>query len=211
MKTKTKFYILISIILFLALIIPSKSMADTTVERTSISSNGDMKFTISGLTLDTSHEYQFGLTTTQAGTVETWHNITDVTDTTVICNVSMSVSDLSKVIDATDTGYITLKDKTDDKIILNPTVVDLKMPLLMVSSNYTHLSNGFKFTDDSTNIVIGTRNAYHEAYYLYEKVTDDKVINKYKSIKKNNGDYFELSSLIKQTPPTTGWLNWRLF
>lgn len=195
--------------LTLALIIPNISNATTeiTVSRNLYSMDGSMKFTFTGLTIDTTHEYEYGFTKTSATAVEDWYLVTESTATSVTANIMTGTKQMKEVINAVDTGYITIKDKTTDKVIVEHYAVDLKLPFLRVT-NYEVISNGQKL-DVDYNINVPLRNAANsEAYYKYEKITDQNLINKYKEIKANNGDYTALESLLKTSAPTSGYSTW---
>ncbi len=190
--------------------VPSFSnAADVSVTRNFYSNNGSVKYNFSGLTLDTTHEYEFGLTSTAATQVGTWHLITDYTETTAVVDIMATTSDLLKVINASDKGYITIKDKTTDTVSLQPYAIDLKMPYLGVS-NYTVLKNGKDFKISGTEeFQIALRNAGNSrAYYQYEKITDQDLINKYKEIKAEDGNFKELEKMIKTTVPERNWTGW---
>ena len=123
--------ILISLIIFaFVLLIATISNAAVDVSRNIYSNNGSMKFSFTGLTLDTSHEYEFGLTKTAAATVEKWFLITEYTENTATVDVLTTTNELREVINAVDTGYITIKDKNENSTVLEPTAVDLKTPFL---------------------------------------------------------------------------------
>ena len=179
------------------------------VTRDVYSNNGSMDFLFTGLNLDITHEYEFGLTKTKAQEVEKWFAITVYTETTATVDVATTTKELRKVINATDTGYITIKDKTENIIVLEPYAVDLKTPFLQVS-NYKVIPNGKQLDSlASNNIQIALRNAGNSvAYYQYEKITDTAVINKYKELKANSENYLELQSLLKQDAPNSGWQTW---
>ena len=70
--TKAK-YLIIAIFAILLLIPNVVNAADVSVTRNIYSNNGSMKFEFKGLTLDKTHEYEFGLTKTVAAEVVTWH------------------------------------------------------------------------------------------------------------------------------------------
>jgi len=202
----------IGIILFIILaifLIPNISNATTTVTRNVYSNNGSMKFSFSGLNLDTTHEYEFGLTKTKAEKIENWHLITEYTANTAIVDVMTTTRELRSVLNTVDTGYITIKDRSTDKIVVEPYAVDLKIPFLRLT-NYTVIPNGKEFGfNESDNIQIALRCASNsKAYYQYEKITDQNVINKYKEIKRKNGDYTELQNNLKQTVPNSNWKTW---
>ena len=191
---------------FILFILPNISNAAVDVTRNIYSNNGSMKFNFTGLSLETTHEYEYGLTKTAAAEVGTWHLITEYTESTAVIDVMTTTKDLRDVINAVDTGYITIKDKTSDTVILQPYSVNLKTPFLNVT-NYTVIPNGKDL--DAANIQIALRCASNsEAYYQYEKITDQNIINKYKEIKEQNGDVMELESMLKATPPNSNWSTW---
>ena len=204
---KIKCITLLFVMLVIMLIIPNISHAtEISVTRNIYSNNGSMKFDFKGLTLDTTHEYEYGLTTTTAAEVGTWHSITEYTESTAVVDVMTTTKDLRTVINAVDTGYITIKDKTSNTVILQPYSVNLKTPFLNVT-NYTVIPNGKDL--DSANIQIALRCASNsKAYYQYEKITDPNIINKYKEIKAQNREVMELESTLKTTAPSSNWTAW---
>lgn len=205
MKKIKVFVILIISILLLSL--ANFSNATTVnVSRDVYSNNGSMKFNFTGLSLDVTHEYEFGLTKTVASQVETWNLITEYTATTASIDVVTSNKKLIEVINAVDTGYITIKDKTTDKVVLNPYAVDLKIPYLQVT-NYMVLSNGEDLNNKKINVPLRA-GENSKAYYQYEKITDEKIIGKYKEIKSKNGDMLQLQSMLKTQVPTSSWSSW---
>lgn len=208
--TKKKYLILILIIGAIIFLIPNIANAAVGVTKNVYSNNGSTKFNFTGLTLNTTHEYEFGLTKTAATQVETWHLITEYTASTATIDIITTTSDLRDVVNAVNTGYITIKDKTEDTVVLQPYAIDLKIPFLKVT-NYTVLQNGKEMdNDESKCIQIGLRNATSSnAYYQYEKITDTNVINKYKGIKSKNGDFTSLQSSLKSSVPQGNWNKWQ--
>lgn len=122
MKTVKKIGIVL-FILCIALMLPKMTNAAVTVEREMYSNNGSMKYTFTGLELDTTHEYEFGLGRTAAATIEEWHLITDYTATSAVVDVMTTTDDLREVINDTDTGYITIRDKSDSSVVVEPTAL----------------------------------------------------------------------------------------
>lgn len=205
---KTKRLIIALMLLLAVLLIPNMVNAAVDVERNVYSMDGSMKFTFSGLTIDMTHEYEYGITKTSAEQVENWYTVTESTSTTVTANIMTGTNEIRKVINAVDTGYITIKDKTTDTTIVESYAVDLKLPFLMVT-NYEVITNGKKLDSDGSNINVPLRNASNsQAYYKYEKITDQNLINKYKEIKTNGGDYTSLESMLKTNAPTSGYSTW---
>ena len=208
MKRKSLILILAILAFLIILAIPNRANAAVSVTRTIYSSSG-MRFQFTGLTLDTTHEYEFGLTSTSAAEVETWNAITNYTETEATLNVSLTTSHFKEVFDATDTGYITIKDTTTDTTVVEPYAVDLKIPYMQVT-NFTVLDNGIELGSSRNECIqVAVRNRDNSApFYQFEKITDNNIINQYKQIKANNGDFLQLQSSLKQTPPTANWSSW---
>lgn len=205
---KTKNLLIVLFLSFVLLLIPNICKAtEITVTRNVYSNNGSMKFTFEGLTLDKTHEYEFGLTATQSAEVETWHLITDFTENSSVVDIVSSTKDLRQVIDTTDNGYISIKDKTENKDVVKGQKVDLKMPFLQVS-NYTVVPNGKDLYKNNINIALRNASSVETPYYQYEKITDENLINKYKEVKEKGGDFLELESLLKKDVPKANWTAW---
>ena len=205
---KTKYLLLIILLALVTLVfIPNTSNAAVSVERILLTNDGSMKFKLSGLTLDTTHEYVFGFEKTSAIESTNWYAITDFTATTATVNITTN-SAHKGVFDAGDKGYITIKDKTNDTIVEKSHEVDLKIPYLNVT-NFKSIDNGRVFNDK--DIVINSRICYRasSAYYQYEKITDQNIISEYKEIKKANGNFSVLQSKLKTTLPSeSNWQKW---
>jgi len=205
MKT-IKYILTIIVIALLLLLMPNEANAAVEVTRNIYSNNGSMKFNFEGLTLDTTHEYKYGLTKTAVAQVEEWYLITEYTASTATVDITSTTSTLREVIDVVDTGYITIKDTTTDTLVLEAQPVDLKLPYLNVT-NYSVITNGYAL--DQSYIEVMLRNASNsKAYYQYEKITDENIISKYKEIKSKNGDIYDLQGLLKTTVPNSNWNSW---
>lgn len=196
-------------ILCIPVITRAADNANVQVQKEVKSSGAIIRFTFTGLTLDTNKEYQFGLTKAEATEVKVWHLITSVTENTAIVEINVTSStDFKTVIDEVDTGYVTIKEKGTDTIILQPYAVDLKVPYMQVT-DYAVIGNGKEFGSGSDGIHVALRNPQNsKAYYQYEKITDENLINKYKEIKNSNGDYLQLGTMLK-TAPTSNWKTWK--
>ena len=73
--TKVKYIIIILFAGALLLLIPNISNAAIDVTRNIYANNGSSKYEFTGLKLDKSHEYEFGLTKTVAADIEKWYLI----------------------------------------------------------------------------------------------------------------------------------------
>lgn len=209
--TKCKYIVVIFFISLILFIIPNISNAtDIEVSRTIYSNNGSMKFTFSGLELDTTHEYQFGLTKSTGADIDNWYDITDYTATSAIVDIQTTIKELRDTWNSTDVGYITIKDKTSDTIILSKQSVDLKLPLFHVANKMV-LKNGTRLSSSNKIDIPCITTSECSAYYQYEKITDKSFISKYKEIKENNGDYSPLGNMIKSPIPSTNWNKWEVW
>lgn len=203
---KTKYLLLIMLFALIALVfIPNTSNAAVSAERTLLTNDGNMKFKFSGLTLDTTHEYQFGIEKTSIAEVAKWFKITEFTATTATVNINMNESKQEAVFSAGDKGYITIKDLTSGSVIVKSYEVNLKIPYLRLT-NFSVVNNGRKFGTNEVRIA-ARYDSSPTAYYQYEKITDQNVINKYKEIK--GGDIYQLENLLKTTLPSdSNWKKW---
>lgn len=207
--------IIFSIILFTIILFVGITTVNAAVEvtRNVYSNNGSMKFEFTGLTLDATKEYEFALTNTTAETPTKWFDITQYTTTEATVDITMGTTELREAFNKSDIGYITIREKTTNTVVVEPYQVDLKLPYMQVT-NFTVINNGKEFENisetDCINITL-RNNSVSEAYFQYEKITDENVINKYKELKADNGDYLELQSLIKTTAPTSNWSKWSYF
>lgn len=200
-----KKYLFIIILFFITiLVIPNNSSA--TVESTRVFKNvgGDFTLNLSGLTLDTTHEYQYGFTRTTANEVENWIDVVDFTDTTISLDTDNYY--IHKIAELTNTGYLTIKDITNDTIALENYPVDLTPDLLKLI-NCTTVNNGQRLSTFEWNCGFYT-SRINSAQYQYVKITDQNVISKFEEIKQSDGDIYEMSDMLSKEPPTSGWKDW---
>lgn len=207
--TKVKKILILCTIALAILLIPNIVNATVSVKKDSDTSAGTQKFYFSGLTLDKKHEYQFGLTKTSATPIEDkkWYLITEYTETTANIEITLNNVEFTDVITAVEKGYITIKDKTTNSVILDHFQVDLSIPFLKVT-NYTVINNGQNLSDNGEINVNCWCAGNSKPFYQYEKITDEALINKYKEIKSKKGNYLELTPLLKTKVPTANWKGW---
>ena len=205
---KNKKILLSILVALILLLVPNMVKAKVDVTRNIYANNGSAKYLFTGLQLDLSHDYEFGLTKTSAEEVSNWHLINERSETTATIDITGGTYEFADVITAVETGYITIRDKTDEskKVVVDHHAIDLSISYLNIT-NYDVINNGKEL--DKSNIHVNFWNASNsKAYYQYEKITDEKVISKYKEIKAKNGDYNELQSLLKTKAPSSNWTPW---
>ncbi len=215
---KIRYYIMILFVMVILLLIPNISKAAVEVTREVYSNNGSMRFKFTGLNLDIQKEYEFGLSRTSSESIsdDDYVLIDEKTSNSATVDIKASIDKFKQVISATDKGYITIRKKEDKSEVVKAKEVDLKMPYLMVT-NYTVIDNGSKFNLSGGDIEeiecalipSGVISEYN-AYYQYEKITNENIINQYKSIKASKGDFLELQDDLTTNIPKSNWTQWNL-
>jgi len=207
-KRISEIFFMALIVVALLIIFPNTVNAKVTHTQTTLGSNGSMEINFKGLTINKSLEYEYSFTKRAAEKSEKWNLVTEYTDTTAKITLSTATKEVKEVIDLVDTGYITIREKESQKVVLEPYAIDLKVPYLQMTS-YTVINNGKEFGNPD-EIKVPLRCAGNsKAFYQYEKITDQKVIDKFKEIKAKKGDYTQLQSMLKTTAPAANWKNWQ--
>ena len=205
--TKVKYLIMLLVIAAFMLLLPNVSNAAVDYTRTIPSNEGTIKINFTGLELDIMKAYEFALVR-QCGTPENWFSIDDgYTTSEATITLSSATSKIVEVLKATDTGFIYIreKDNTTGTYVLQAQRVDLKLPYLqsleyhknneeynLVNMIYGSIGNSYQYTG-----------AAH-TYTKWEKVTNENLVEKFLSIKNNNGNITELEGSLPN-PPTTGF------
>lgn len=212
MKQNKCLFFTLLVIAFMFMVPNIVNAKSISVTKNIYSNNGSTKYIFSGLALDTTHEYEFGLTKTAASQVENWHLITEYTKDTATVDIITTTKDLRDVVNAVDTGYVTIRDKSNSTVVSQAYPVDLKIPYLKVT-NFTVLQNGKDFSSlryQGNNLInVGLRNAGNStAYFQYQKITDNNIIKSYEDIKAKKGDFTILQKSLTNTVPQQGWSEW---
>jgi len=204
--------LLLSLFVMLAFIIlfTAKSYAAVEVTRDIYEESGSMKFNFTGLELDITHEYEFGFTKTAEEAVAKWYEITEYTDSTAIIDLKIKTGlivqpQIETVMQEVDTGYITIRDKTDSSIVEAAYGVNLKVPYLRLAENGLLTENQeFGLSGFSLKLY----GDYNKANYQYIKITDENIINEYKKIKEEDKSIYELEKMLTTTLPSDNWTKW---
>ena len=101
---KLRNLIILVIAIILILIVPNISNAAIEVNKERPTNDGSIKYTFTGLTLDKTHEYEFGFAKSMSSEIEKWHLISKFTETTAIVNISGANVEFTNIITAVDTG-----------------------------------------------------------------------------------------------------------
>jgi len=205
--TKVKYLIMLLVTVAFILLIPNVSNAAVEYTRTIPSNEGTIKINFTGLELDVMKAYEFALVR-QGGTPENWFSIDDgYTTSEATITLSSATSKIVEVLKATDTGFIYIREKDDTTgtYVVQAQQVDLKLPYLQ---SLAYSKNDEEY--DLTNVIYGSIGNFYNytgadhTYTKWEKVTDENLVEKFLSIKNNNGDITEFEGSLPN-PPTTGF------
>lgn len=191
-------YWLIGIVAMVALFFMSNKVeAAVSYTREFPSNDGSIIINLTGVKLDTKKAYSYALVT-RGGTPSSWQTLTEYTDTTAKITLSSGTEDIVKVLRVTDTGMLYVKDKSEDKYVVEALEVNLKLPYLQ-AIDYSHRDG--KYDINSTYGKIGM---FGNTYTQLQKVTDRTLIEQFLKVKNANED---ISSLEKYLPavPKTGY------
>lgn len=189
--------LIIGIISFLIPTIVKAEVLDNSKISSSISrmsSDGSIKVNLEGLTLDTSKEYKFSLTKNQATEPSDWYNIITYTDKTAEINLTASTKVFKDVLSATETGYLYIKDASDDTLVVSKLPINLKLPY------YDTIDIIYK---NKSSISIDRIYNLSKASWQAVKITDTNIINEYLS---NNREVSSILKLLPTTAPTSNWI-----
>lgn len=191
--------------IYLAILFISNGVKAVSIEREFINDVGTIKFKFTGLTLDHDNKrYEWGLTELKNDEVKKWYNLTDFNNSIASIVADVESSDIEKLMLKSDRGFITIREENGNKIG-DPIAVDLKIPLLRFT-NRPILNNGEDLNDNRIKYKL-----YNDKYnieFQYEKINDEKVINKYKEIKNTNSNIYDIEDIVKKEMPTSNWKKW---
>lgn len=199
--TKAKYIVGIIVMAIALWIMPNMVHATVDYTRTIPGNDGSIILNLTGLSLEEGQNYSFALVT-KGGTPETWHTITEYTQSTAKVHLSAGTSDIVDVLKVTDTGVLYVKKDADNTYVVDGLEVNLKLPYLQavpyevqgsyydVQQLYSSIGDKFSWTHKNT-------------YTQLKKVTDKTLIEKFVQIKNNAGNMTGLESFM--TPPTTGY------
>ena len=206
--TKEKYLFIILFVAIALFFIPNSS--DAAVESTRVFERTGGYFTLelTGLELDTTHEYQYGLVRTTANEVEQWIDIVDYTATTASIDIGNTYATM-QVARLSDTGYLTIMDITDDTVVLEDYEVDLTPDLLKLV-NCSSIENGQNMSTYEWECGFYTTVIDH-AQYQYIEITDQNIIDRYNEIKESGGDVYEMKDMLSTEPPTSNWTDWDIW
>ena len=191
--TKTKYLLMLILIGLILLLLPNiVNATDTFTTNDGIIvkkvvdkfTNGSILLNISNINLDLDGSYQFGISETNSkDEVSGWFSLgnINVAQKTAKINLTVEENAILSVLRKTDTAYLFVKD-TNDTMIIDGLKLDLTLPPLY-AFDYTTWLNNYYITGALDPIVDqwgGATYNIKNAYYKFEKITDETLVEQYK-------------------------------
>ncbi len=179
------------------------SSIKTNVEK--YASDGSLRVNLSNITLDSSHQYEFGISENQATQPERFYTINTYTDSTCSIELTVSNNNIKEVVGATDTIYLFIKDKTNsDEVVVDALPVDITLPLLGgLNIYFTNTDQSYEDWDLYVDYLYGMTTGY----YQFQKITDTNIINAYHKAMEEEKDLSTIEDLLTTTIPQNNWKN----
>lgn len=217
--TKLKYLIvlfLLSIILFLIPTIVNADDTFTTTDGIVVKkvvtgfSNGSIELKVSNIELSSEGNYTWGIgESPSVDKLTNWYVLGDINASKKTASLNLTVQDktILALLRKTNTAYLFIKDTkstddtTDDTLVIDSLEVDLTLPPLYAFDYYIWL--------DSYYIIGGNLSSFEEwsgatyniknAYYKFEKITDERLVANYKQALLDGTSLSEVFSIDAST------------
>ena len=168
-------------------------------------SDGSLRVNLSNITLDSSHQYEFGISTNQATQPEDFYTINTYTNNTCSIELTVSTYNIKEVVGATDKIYLFIKDKSNsDEMVVDALPVDITLPLLEgLNIYFENDSQSYEDWDLHVDYLYGMTTGY----YQLQKITDTNIINAYNQAMAEGKDISTIENLLTTTIPQSNWEN----
>lgn len=198
------------IILLLFIYIPSISNATVSSEQILTETNGSIDYILSGLTLDSTKEYEWAVEQTQNATISNWYSVTNPDYTAGKIRISINALGIGHQVDvlkATDTAYVTLREKNATSYLLTDFQVDLTLPLMKAYTVKKSIFYGGTVSSTPAFEISAPYGLYsNHVQFLWEKIEDSNIINGYID---NNRDLSTLNLKGRDDFPSSTNTNWK--
>lgn len=192
--TKAKYIIMILLIAIVLFITPTiVNAADTFTTDNGIVvkkvvtgfSNGSIELDISNIELSLEGNYEWSISTgTSVENITKWYVLGDANASKKTAKLNLTVQDknILAVLRKTNTAYLFIKDSSDNTMIIDGLQLDLTLPPLY-AFDYTIWLDSYYIIGgnlSSVNQWDGATYNIQNAYYKFEKITDETLVGKYK-------------------------------
>lgn len=146
--------------------------------------NGNVEFNFTNITLSSEGNYEWAVGTTSSDAdITKWYPLGDFSEANKTARINLVVSDrdILKILKTTNTAYLYIKDTKADTLIINALKVDLTLPPYHAFDLYEWLHDYYIIGGNLSSVEQWNGATYNikNAYYKFEKVTDQNLINQY--------------------------------
>lgn len=194
--TKAKFLIMSLLVGIILLMMPTMvNAADTFTTADGIEvkkvvtgfSNGSIELKVSNIELSSEGNYEWGIgKSSSVDNITNWYVLGDINASKKTASLNLTVQDknILALLRETDTAYLFIKDtkSTDDTLVIDALQVDLTLPPLYAFDYYIWLDSYYIIGGNlsTVNQWDGATYNIRNAYYKFEKITDETLVANYK-------------------------------
>lgn len=173
-------------------------------------SNGSIELKVSNIELSSEGNYEWGISKSSSINSSTkWYVLGDINASKKIASINLTVQDknILALLRETNTAYLFIKDTkstddtTDDTLIIDALQVDLTLPPLYAFDcciwldSYYIIGGNLSIVDQWVGATYNIKNAY----YKFEKITDETLVTDYKQALLDGTSLSEVFSIDKST------------
>lgn len=216
-KSKKTLLVLMAIVMVLVFggqCLAVETNEEVTVTKKVETTSGAITFIVEGLNFESGKSYEYTLSKTEgvpsnAVFKDLSMDYSKKQSEIVVDDKSYYTDDKEKeyLIRQTNTAYLFIKEKNSENYILEKQKLDLKLPfkyatsIKLVESTATRYNGGVKIGEIGQRYILYNFELENTSY-VFEKVTDDKIIEKYQTSKSSDD---VLDSLKDADIPSNGW------
>lgn len=213
--TKAKYLImslLVGIILFMIPTMVKATDTFTTTDGIQVKkvvtgfSNGSIELKVSNIELSSEGNYTWGIgKSSLVDNITNWYVLGDINASKKTASLNLTVQDknILALLRETNTAYLFIKDtkSTDDTLVIDALQVDLTLPPLYAFDYYIWLDSYYIIGGNLSSVEQWNGATYNikNAYYKFEKITDEALVANYKQALLNGTSLTEVFSIDVST------------
>lgn len=217
--TKAKYLIMSLLVGIILLMMPTMvNAADTFTTTDGIEvkkvvtgfSNGSIELKVSNIELSSEGNYTWGIgKSSSVDNITNWYVLGDINASKKTASLNLTVQDknILALLRETNTAYLFIKDTkstddtTDDTLIIDALQVDLTLPPLYAFDYYIWLDSYYITGGNLSSVEQWNGATYNikNAYYKFEKITDEELVAKYKQALLDGTDISSVFSIDAST------------
>lgn len=154
-------------------------------------SNGNIELKISNIELSSEGNYAWGISKSSSiDNITNWYVLGDInaSNKTAVLNLAVTDKNILALLRETNTAYLFIKDTkatddtADDTILINSLQIDLTLPPLYAFDYLIKWSSYYIIGGDLSSVESWSGATYNikNAYYKFEKITDETLVANYK-------------------------------